>query len=119
MAVSDAQTMAFCSVPLYHYPSRSGRPEHEYRKLPKTYAKATEQTLDLADILPDGNKGNLLRSRAGNIAQHVIELLPQFALEACERILRKNHLNIARRVHNNKTRLLRTIRHCLYGALNR
>lgn len=130
MAMSAAQTMAFCPVPLYHY--RLGRDGQSvsiesYQKHFEDYAKVAEQILCLADTLPDGNKGDLLRSRARDIAQYGIELLLRFApeakvrqrLEDYDRNLRKEHPNIARRMHNKNTRLLRTSRYCLYGALNR
>lgn len=126
MAMRAAQTMAFCPVLLYHY--RLGRDGQSvsiesYQKHFEDYAKVAEQILYLADTLPGGSKGDLLRSRARDIAQYGIELLLRFApeakvrqrLEAYDRNLRKEHPNIARRMHNKNTFFLRTSRYMELG----
>lgn len=130
MAMSAAQTISFCPVTLYRY--RLGRDGQSvsiesYRKHFEDYARVTEQILDLADVLPNGDKGELLRDRARDIAQYGIELLLRFSpeekvrqrLESYDRALRKDHPAIARRMRNKNTRLLRTSRYSLYSALNR
>ena len=125
MAMSAAQTMSFCPVTLYHY--RLGRDGQSvsienYQKHFEDYARVTDQILDLADALPGGTKGDLLRSRARDIAQYGIELLLRFepGAETKRRLieydtsLRTRHPDIARRMVNKNTRLLRVSRYGLY-----
>ena len=130
MAMSAAQTMSFCPVTLYHY--RLGRDGQSvsienYQKHFEDYARVTDQILDLADALPGGTKGDLLRSRARDIAQYGIELLLRFEpgrkvkqqLAAYDKAVRNDHPAIARQMHNKNTRLLRFSGYKLYGVLQR
>ena len=120
-----ARNMSFLPVTLYHY--RLGRDGQSvslenYQKHFEDYARVTELILELAEQLPDNNKGNLLRNRARDIAQYGIELQLRFApspevkkrLIAYDTALRTRHPDTARRMTNKNTRLLRASRYLLY-----
>ena len=130
IGMSAAQTVSFLPVTLYYY--RLGRDGQSvslenYQKHFDDYAKVTEQVLRHADEQPNSIKGNLLRNRARDIAQHGIELQLRFSpssevkkrLVAYDKSLRTHHPDIAHRMTNKNIRLLRASGYMMYRIAQR
>lgn len=123
--LAAARTLGFCPVMLYYY--RLGRDGQSvslesYQKHFDDYEKVAGLVLAAADSLSDNARGKQLKDRARDIAQYGIELLLRFppSAEAKRRLvdydtaLRTRYPNIAGRMTNKNTRLLRASRYGIY-----
>lgn len=129
--MAGAQTVAFCPVMLYCYLlGREGQSVslENYQRHTKEYILVAQKILAEAEKLPAGTaKGKILRARARDVAQYMIELFLRFPpseevkrqLREYDEMCRKQYGNIWETVPNKNTKLLRCSGYSFYFLISR
>lgn len=128
--MSAVQRVCFCPVVLYQYwQGREGQSVSmdSYRRHTADYIRVARMLLDAAEPLAgDSARDRLLQLRARDVAQYLIELYLRFPpgsdvareLRRYDTMLCREYPNIAQRMQNKNTRLLRAGQYLPYRLLS-